>query len=115
MLAGWASQPDPNPKIAGAQQGRFLATVLPKSALARGLAQTRYTTTGRGTISSQHRATGRDPRCMPARDTRGNVFAFLPKAIDRELVEALLDDPAVCIQRIVSTGQVTSEDELCCR
>jgi cupin 2 domain-containing protein len=46
---------------------------------------------------------------MTARDTRGNVFASLPKAADRELVEALVDDPAVRIERIVSTGQVTPE------
>ena len=46
---------------------------------------------------------------MTARDTRGNVFDSLPKAADRELVEALVDDPAVRIERIVSTGQVTPE------
>lgn len=46
---------------------------------------------------------------MTARDTRGNVFAAMPMAVDRELVEALVDDPAVRIERIVSTGQVTPE------
>ena len=46
---------------------------------------------------------------MTGRNTRGNVFAAMPKAVDRELVEALVDDPAVRIERIVSTGQVTPE------
>lgn len=48
---------------------------------------------------------------MTAGDTRGNVFASLTKAVDRELVEALVDDPAVRIERIVSTGQVTPEGD----
>jgi len=33
----------------------------------------------------------------------------MPEAVDRELVEALIDDPGVRIERIVSTGQVTPE------
>jgi cupin 2 domain-containing protein len=47
---------------------------------------------------------------MTGRHVRGNVFAAMPETVDRELVEALVDDPAVRIERIVSTGQVSPED-----
>lgn len=56
-----------------------------------------------GRVYNEH---GQASNCMTAFDTRGNFFAPLTKAVDRELVETLVDDPTV---RIVSTGQVTPE------
>ncbi|MFO1081077.1 MAG: cupin domain-containing protein [Reyranellaceae bacterium] len=39
----------------------------------------------------------------------GNLFAALPQAADRELIEALVDDRSVRIERIVSTGQASPD------
>lgn len=42
-------------------------------------------------------------------ETRGHLFAALPRTADRESVETLVADPAVRIERIVSTGQASPD------
>lgn len=41
----------------------------------------------------------------------GNLFAALPRALPEELVTVLAEGPAVRVERIVSTGQVTAPGE----
>jgi cupin 2 domain-containing protein len=43
--------------------------------------------------------------------TSGKLFAALPRALPGELVTVLAEGPAVRVERIVSTGQVTPPGE----
>ena len=43
--------------------------------------------------------------------TDGNLFASLPKNLPDELIENLIDQPGIRLERIVSTGHVTPEGE----
>lgn len=41
----------------------------------------------------------------------GNLFAALPKNLPDELIENLVEQPGIRLERIVSTGHVTPEGE----
>ncbi len=43
--------------------------------------------------------------------TDGNLFAALPKNLPDELVESLVEEPGLRLERIVSTGHVTPDGE----
>lgn len=43
--------------------------------------------------------------------TDGNLYDDLPEKLPDELIETLVEDPGLRLERIVSTGQVTAEGE----